>query len=140
MAFFAVVLGEQLDPALARRTLPALLVLGPATVLYWWASELRGAGDLRPYALVQFLPLLLFPFLLALRRSPFTRVGLLWLMLGAYLVAKLLELLDAQLHAALGFGGHALKHLAAAAGVLLFAVAVLARRLRVVAVPATVPP
>jgi hypothetical protein len=61
-------------------------------------------------------------------RSRLTGTGYLWAMLAAYLVAKLLEYLDADLYIRLGISGHALKHLAAALGTLFVCIAVRRRR------------
>jgi hypothetical protein len=44
------------------------LFTGLASVAYWAWSEAQGVGDLRPYALVQFLPMLLIPVLLLTHR------------------------------------------------------------------------
>jgi hypothetical protein len=111
MAFFAIVLGEHIALRLGRLLLWPLLVAGVLSVLYWRASD-----DLRPYALVQFLPVLLIPLVLWL--YPREGSGAVWLALGCYVLAKLLEQFDPAVHAALGnaISGHSLKHLAAAAG------------------------
>jgi hypothetical protein len=74
-----------------------------------------GAGDLRFYALVQFLPMLLIPLMLLLRRGQWLRAPWLWGGLAAYLAAKLAEYFDAAIYSGLGFvSGHSLKHLLAA--------------------------
>jgi hypothetical protein len=111
MALFAIVLGEHVDMRLVRLLLWPLLLAGLVSVLYWRASD-----DLRPYALVQFLPVLLIPLLLLL--YPRRGSGALWLALALYVLAKLLEQFDAAVYAALGgsISGHSLKHVAAAAG------------------------
>jgi hypothetical protein len=81
-----------------------------------------GAGDLRPYVLVQFGSLLAV-VLLTLLRPPApeaVRADTSWLAgaLGCYALAKLLEALDHQVFALGGVvSGHTLKHLVAAAGV-----------------------
>ena len=89
-----------------------------ASVGYWYWTELRNAGDLRPYLLVQFGSLLVVVLLLALypARHPGTRY--LVAGLAAYAAAKGLEIADRPIFA-LGHAvsGHTLKHLAAAAGV-----------------------
>jgi len=130
MSFFAIVIGEHVGPEAGRRLLPPLLMVGPASVLYWWFTEARSAGDLRFYGLVQFLPLVLIPLILGLYRSLLTRVHLVWLVLVTYAIAKLFELYDAPIYARIGVSGHTLKHLAASAGVLLFLVAVRTRTVR----------
>jgi len=116
MSFFAVILGEHLGSQIGRWSLPFLLFLGVSSVLYWRYTESRGNGDLRPYFVVQFLPLLLVPMILVLFPSPFTKVYFVWWVLLAYAVAKVLEALDAPIYRALGVSGHTLKHFAAAAG------------------------
>jgi hypothetical protein len=128
MAFFAMIVGEYLSPAAGRRLLWPLLAAGILAILYWHYTESRGRGDLRAYALVQFLPMLLVPLIMLLFRSRLTGTGYLWAMLAAYLVAKLLEYLDADLYIRLGISGHALKHLAAALGTLFVCIAVRRRR------------
>lgn len=115
-ALFAIILGEHVAPRLGPRLLWPMLVAGVASVLYWHATERAGLGDLRPYAVVQFLPVLLIPMILVLYPRP-GAAGL-WLALGAYLVAKVLEQFDAQVFAALAgtISGHSLKHAVAALG------------------------
>ena len=111
MAFFAIIVGEHISLRLAKWLLWPLLLAGVASVLYW-----RSTDDLRPYALVQFLPVLLIPLILVL--YPRKGSGAVWAALGWYVLAKLLEQFDAQVYAALGqaISGHSLKHVAAAAG------------------------
>ncbi len=115
MAFFSALVGESLSLRAGRQLLLPLLLLGMASVIYWHVSEAAGHGDLRPYLLVQFLPVLLTPYLLAFAPSPFTSKRQLWYLTGCYLLAKLLELTD---HFWFNLGGvlsgHTLKHLAAA--------------------------
>lgn len=120
MAFVSLVIGEHGHPDRGRRCLPWLLVLGVASVLYWAVTESQGRGDLRPYAVIQFLPILLIPLTIVLYPSAFSGVRYLWGIVGAYAVAKVLESLDAPIYRACGFfSGHTLKHVAAAAGVYL---------------------
>ncbi len=47
-------------------------------------TEAIGAGDLRPYALVQFLPMLLMPLMLLLWQARAVARVPLWTGLGAY--------------------------------------------------------
>lgn len=119
MALTVAVLAEHLGARLSRRLLWPLLTAGAASVLYWHVTEQFGRGDLRPYAVVQFLPLLLLPVVCLLFRSRFSRSGDLWLVLGWYVLAKLAEQFDVQLFVLTGgwLGGHALKHLLSALAV-----------------------
>lgn len=116
MAFFAIVVGERCGPELARRLLLPLLAIGAGSVGYWWLTEAAGHGDLRWYGLVQFLPMLLIPCLVGLYPSRLMPAGQIWLVLGVYALAKVLELVDQPLYIALGISGHTLKHLVAAGG------------------------
>ncbi len=121
-AFFLIVVGEHITPVLARRCLIPLVLLGITTVLYWYTGEQRGHGDLRAYALIQFLPMLAIPIILTLYPSPFHSRKHLWLVVLVYAMAKVAEMYDSSIYATLSWlSGHSLKHLlgAAAAGVLL---------------------
>ena len=109
-----------LDPA-------PLLAAGVLSVAYWHYSEEVGRGDLRYYALVQVLPLLLVPLILILFRpaamlNPLPALYL-WGVIAIYGAAKGFELLDAELLQLTGLSGHTWKHLAAGAGVWLFVLA-----------------
>ncbi len=116
-AFFAGLIGERISQRAYRLLLWPLLGLGIASVLLWRVTELQGAGDLRLYLLVQFFPLLIIPLIMLLYTPRYTHGRYIFLALGGYLIAKLLELFDRPIYNALGglVGGHALKHIAAAA-------------------------
>ena len=129
MAFFSVMLGERISVTAGRRLFLPLLVAGVLAVVYWYFSEQRGAGDLRPYLLVQFLPMLLVPVMLLVFRARFSGSGWLWGMLLAYAGSKAAELGDVAVFELTGvLSGHTLKHLLAALGGLLFMAALLRRR------------
>jgi hypothetical protein len=116
MALFSALVGEHLDLRTGRALLWPLLAVGLASVLWWAWTEAQGRGDLRPYAAVQFLPLLLIPG--GLLAFPLPGRGPLWVVLGLYALAKALEHWDAAILAAIGLtGGHAFKHVAAALGI-----------------------
>ena len=74
------------------------------------------ADDLRLYAWVQFMPLLVMPVVLLLFDSPYTHRRLLLVALAIYAVAKLAEHYDRAVFAVTGeiISGHSLKHLLAA--------------------------
>lgn len=115
MSMVAAVITERISSRLALRLLPILLVVGLGSVLQWYWSETRGAGDLRFYAGVQAYSALVI--LLALFFPPrYTRGSDFGLVLGFYALAKLLELFDRQIYAVLHVvSGHTLKHVAATA-------------------------
>jgi hypothetical protein len=94
--------------------LAPLVAFGAGSVVYWHVSEMNGAGDLRPYVLAQFLPLVVIPLMMLLFPSRYTRGGDLLAALGIYVVAKVLELLDRPIFDLGGIvSGHSLKHLTA---------------------------
>ena len=129
MAFFSMIIGEYLSPGPGRALLWPLLVVGVLSIVYWHITESEGRGDLRPYALVQFLPMVLIPMILLMFRSRLDGSMLLWSMIVAYLVSKIAEHYDAELYAATGtLGGHAIKHIAAAVGTLFIYIALRRRR------------
>jgi hypothetical protein len=112
---FAVIVGEFVSVRAGRSMLWLLLFAGPGSVFYWAWTESQGTGDLRPYALVQFLPMLLIPVIVALYRSTHLRAITVWTMILFYMAAKVAELLDGRIMAATSFiSGHTIKHLFAA--------------------------
>jgi predicted membrane channel-forming protein YqfA (hemolysin III family) len=128
MALFSMLLDERGVLGTTRSTLWPLLTIGLLSAAYWYWTESRGAGDLRPYALVQFLPIALMPAVLLLFRGRYLNTTLLVLSLVFYAIAKALEELDLQVFLATGvLSGHTMKHLAASLAVLCIICAVPAR-------------
>lgn len=114
MPLFTIIIGEHISEKLAARLLWPLLLTGIFSVLWWDHTESIGAGDLRLYGLVQFLPLLLIPAILLLYRSAFDSVRFFWLAIGLYTLAKIFEQLDEVIFSVGGvISGHSLKHVAA---------------------------
>jgi len=121
MALFSIVISENISLLAGRLLLIPLLALGVGSVIFWYQSEQLGAGDLRPYALVQFLPMLLIPAILILFKSENTHNRYLWTLLFFYLLSKISEYLDVYIFNLSGdISGHSLKHLLASLGVLFF--------------------
>lgn len=115
MAFFAAILGENIAVIIGRRALWPLIFAGIAAVVYWDITETRGHGDLAPYVLAQFLPMLLIPLVLILFPSRLSNNIYLWAVIATYALAKVAEQLDAAIFQWLGIiSGHTLKHLLAA--------------------------
>lgn len=127
---FSVVIGETNSPAAGKRWLPVFLFIGLASVIYWQWTETRGVGDLRPYAIVQFLPMIIVPVMLLTGKRENTIAPYVWLMIGTYVIAKLFEHFDNEVFAMAGMlSGHTLKHFASAVGPAIFAYG-LSRRLQ----------
>ena len=120
MSFFVLIFGESISTKTASRLLLPLLFLGLSSVVYWNITEKLGTGDLRFYALVQFLPMLLIPLMLLFYGSCLS--GRRWILaiLLVYGAAKITEMYDHQIYELIGFSGHSLKHLIAAFGAFLF--------------------
>ena len=112
MGVFVALLGERIDDRLGQWLLVPAVIAGALSVLVWARTD-----DLRFYAWVQFAPLLILPVVLALFPSRYTRQAYLGYALGWYVLAKLMEFLDAAIFSvtAGAFSGHTLKHLSAAA-------------------------
>ena len=114
MSLVSIIVAEYFSPAVGKKVLFPLLLAGMGSVAYWAYTESLGAGDLRPYAVVQFLPMLLIPMTIILYKSRSDLGRYVWWMIGFYVAAKVAEQLDDQLYAAGSIlSGHALKHLLA---------------------------
>jgi len=115
MSMVAAVIVERISLRLGLWLLPLLLLVGLSSVLQWYASEMRGVGDLRFYAAVQVYSALVL-LLALLFPQRYTRGSDLAVVVGFYALAKALEILDRPIFAAGHVvSGHTLKHLAAAA-------------------------
>jgi hypothetical protein len=115
MALVAAVIAERANLHAGLALLPILEITGIASVLAWRNSEVTGHGDLRFYAFMQVYAILVLLVML-LVRSRYTRSSDFGIVVGLYVLAKILEECDRQVFA-IGHivSGHTLKHLAAAA-------------------------
>jgi len=114
MALLAAVIAERVSVRAGLWLFPILEAAGIGSVLVWRAGELHGHGDLRFYAAVQVYAILIL-LLLLLFPAKYTRGSDFAVVVGFYILAKILEESDRQVFA-LGHvvSGHTLKHLAAA--------------------------
>ena len=118
MGFACGLVADRINARAGAYLLLPLVALGIASVLYWNATEQHGAGDLRPYILVQAMPLLLVPYIAAVWPGRYLPRGGLFIALGWYVLGKVLEVGDGVVFALGGvLSGHTLKHLATAVGV-----------------------
>lgn len=121
MAFFSFILSMHISKRVGTLLLWPLLAIGIASVLFWDYTEGIGRGDLRFYAVVQFLPVILIPAILFMFPNPAYKQSTIWLVIAVYIAAKLTEQFDHQIYDLCGIGGHTFKHIIAAlAGVIFF--------------------
>ncbi len=118
IAFMGLVSSQVVDRISVKAGLALLvpmLLVGMASVVHWIATERTGAGNVLPYALLQGYAVIVLLLMAALHRSRYTRGNDLYFIFGWYVLAKLLELFDAEVlaHSHL-VSGHSLKHVAAA--------------------------
>jgi hypothetical protein len=116
MSFFSYIIMERIDPTTGFRFFPSLLLLGVASIWYWDYTESLGNGDLRPYAWVQFFPMLVIPLLLIFTKARYSNGHYFYAMLACYAASKLLEHFDSAIFVITNgyVSGHTLKHLVAA--------------------------
>lgn len=119
MALLSLLLGERVLQTPRPSLLWILLTIGASTALYWSWTESLGRGDLRPYALVQFLPIIFIPLMLVMSPQRYLNNRLLFGAFGFYFAAKAFEHFDSQIFSITGImSGHAIKHIVAAVAVL----------------------
>jgi hypothetical protein len=116
MGLVSAMISERVSVSVGCYLLPVLLSIGAGSVILWWYSEARGAGDLRFYAATQVYAVLILPVLLLLPPR-YTRGYDFGVVFGLYVLAKIFETADRQIfsldrHTT---SGHTLKHLAAGA-------------------------
>lgn len=124
MAFFSFVVSLHINQRLGAMALWPLLAIGMASVFYWSYTEGAGVGDLRFYAVVQFLPVILIPMILILFPVPGYQQKYVWMLIVLYVVAKLMENFDADIYHVLSISGHTIKHVIAAFSGIAFLLAV----------------
>jgi hypothetical protein len=119
MGLFSALFVERVSSKAGLYLLPGLLAAGFLSVWYWHYTETLSHGDLRPYAIAQFLPMLEIILIICLFPVKHKKTKYLVYTAGCYILAKGLEYFDPQVFTLLGttVSGHTLKHLAAAGGV-----------------------
>ena len=131
MALFSMVVRDRISERFGSVILWPLVLAGAASVGYWYWSELHGRGDLRAYAMIQFLPMLLIPLMLMIYSDKGHSTPWLWGTLGTYSLAKVAEHFDGLIYDTMGIvSGHSIKHVLGAVAVLwaVFAILRFSRR------------
>jgi hypothetical protein len=124
----AAAVAERVDLKLGLRSLWPLLLLGVATVIYWYGTERMGAGNLIPYATYQAWSIFVIVLLLlAFRTGRYSHGGLLAWAAVWYGLAKVFETFDLAVYRMLegAVSGHTIKHVLAS-----FAVFAIVRQLQ----------
>lgn len=115
MGLYALIVSAFVKAESGVKLLPWLVTAGIISVFYWYATESLGQGDLRWYALVQFLPMILTLAILLMFKVEGLNKQKLLLVLAWYGLAKILEMADLfLLDMTSVVSGHSLKHVAAA--------------------------
>lgn len=121
---FSFLITERLFPILGLILFPLFLAFGVFSAIYWYQTELIGQGDLRPYLLVQILPLISIPIFCLLFPKPHRYDRLLLYSFLLYLIAIIFEWSDSPLYLLSHntLSGHTLKHLTAVVSSLLLVI------------------
>ncbi len=123
VGFFCWLFYKTINPPYLVYLYLSLLLFGFFSIYYWNLTELAGFGDLRPYYYLQFGTIINSFILLTLFRIKDVLLEkATWSIFGFYILAKILELYDAQIYFITQelTSGHTLKHLAAGVGCVLF--------------------
>ena len=121
-SFLAIVISERISQRAGLILLPLLLIVGVFSIWDWYQSELAGAGDLRLYLLIQFLPFLLVCYMLFFLPSRYSRSSRFGWVLLFYAFAKAAELFDQNIFDMQQWiSGHTIKHILAAMAVFVLA-------------------
>lgn len=120
----AIFIIERVDERKGTLSIIPLLLAGVVSILYWSFFD-----DLRPYALVQYVPCIAIPIMAILLPAMYTHSSYWLWAAGFYLLAKVEEAIDKPIYGWTHHvvSGHTLKHLCAAM-VPLFLTLMLAKR------------
>ncbi|XP_052204201.1 uncharacterized protein LOC127809449 isoform X2 [Diospyros lotus] len=110
-SIIAIFIIERIDEHKGTVSIVPLLLAGVVSILYW-----RFFDDLRPYALVQFVPCIAIPVMAILLPPMYTHSAYWLWAAGFYLLAKVEEATDRPIYKWTHHivSGHTLKHLCAA--------------------------
>jgi Ceramidase len=114
--FFAQLYSWYLCPKNGFKIWIGTLLIGVFSVFYWQYTEYINQGDLRLYAIVQYLPMLLLLVILISHHNKHTYLlNPLLMVMFFYIIAKFFENFDTKIFEINNVvAGHPIKHLAAA--------------------------
>jgi hypothetical protein len=105
---------ERIDGKIGLYALIPALLLGIASVVYWYCSEMQGHGNYKYYLFIQFFSPVASALMIGLFPPKYSGMRYLVLAFGLFVLAKLFESFDRQVYLRVDFvDGHALKHLTA---------------------------
>jgi Ceramidase len=115
-SFFALIYSWCFSTKTGFKIWLVCLATGIYSVFYWQYTEQEFRGDLRLYAIVQFLPIVLIIIILASHfKRHFFLVKPIFMIVIWYIIAKLLEHYDTFIFEKTNsISGHPIKHIAAA--------------------------
>ncbi len=115
ICLFTAILAERVSTTLAKFSFLPMLLYSILAVYYWYYTQSIGIGDLRPYIIVQLLPIILIPMFMAFYRGKYSHGWMLLVVAFWYVLAKVFEGFDSFIYQWLGhMSGHGIKHLFAA--------------------------
>lgn len=119
MSLFTLVIYDFCNDKIGRVSFWAAHLMGINSIVYWVVSENIGKGDLRPYILVQFFPIVIILVFLMLFPSRVNYKRNLFLAVIFYALAKVSEHLDKPIYDLTNqtISGHPIKHLLSAIAV-----------------------
>ena len=113
MSLFSIIISEFIDLKIGLKSLFPAVLIGLLSVVYWIIFN-----DLKIYILVQFYPVLAILVILIFFKSKYNLTIGYWLLLFAYIIAKIFEHFDYQTQSVLKImSGHTLKHIVISIGI-----------------------
>ncbi len=115
-ALLSATLVDRVSPFAGLWALPLLVVLAVFSVVYWYWTELQGAGNLNFYIVMQFYSILLIVWISLRFPSRYSHGNDVYQVIALYAIAKVSEMLDEPIFIWTDswVSGHTLKHLIAA--------------------------
>lgn len=112
LSFFLLIVSDCTVKKWPKKMFFPLMLFGVLSPLYWYFTELYATGDLRPYVLVQFFPVVAIPIIILLRKKNISYIREIYFIYAFFTLAKISEALDEEIYEVLKIlSGHNLKHI-----------------------------